>query len=277
MDYAWREPTAGFMGLFMQLDAARLRDFYRTPLGQVARRQLVAQIRRRWKSTTGLTVVGAGFPTPFLGSFRSEAARAGCLMPARQGALVWPPGGKCHSVLVEEHHWPLPDNSVDRLLAVHMLEAAERIGPVLREMWRVLAPDGRLILIVPNRSGVWSRIDTTPFGQGLPFSRSQLTHELSDALLTPLDWGDALFFPPVGNRFLLRMAPALERTGARLSRGFGGAIVVEARKELMAPVGGGVRAAIPAPAFKPAGSFGRLLEPAEQGQLWSGSKRPEQG
>lgn len=258
--------AGGTVGLdwLMQLDAARLRDFYRTPLGQVVRRQLIVQIRRRWQTTSGLTVVGAGFATPFLGSFRSEAACTGCLMPARQGALVWPPGGKCHSVLVEEHHWPLPDNSVDRLLAVHMIEVAEHTGPVLREMWRVLAPNGSLILIVPNRSGVWSRIDTTPFGQGLPFSRTQLSHALSDALLTPLDWGDALFFPPVRNRFLLRMAPAFERTGGRLSRGFGGVIVVEARKELMAPVGGAIRAPQPVPAFRPAGSFGRLLEPSSK-------------
>lgn len=240
----------------MQLDAARLRDFYRTPLGQAVRRHLSAAIRNRWPATSGLTVIGAGFATPFMGGFRSEAARAGCLMPARQGALVWPPGGRCHSVLVEEHHWPLPDNSVDRLLAVHMIEASERIGPVLREMWRVLAPDGRVLLIVPNRSGVWSRIDTTPFGQGLPFSRLQLETQLSDALLTPVAWSGGLYFPPMGNRLSLRMAAALERTGARLSRGLGGVIIVEARKELMAPVSGGLRAQT-VPVFKPAGSLTR--------------------
>lgn len=226
----------------MQLDATKLRDFYRTPLGQVVRRQLSAQIRKRWKNLEGLTLIGAGFATPYLGSFRTEALRTGCLMPARQGAIVWPPGGQCHTVLVEEHHWPLPDNSVDRLIAVHMLEAAERVQPLLREMWRVLAPDGRLILIVPNRSGVWSRIDTSPFGQGQPFSRAQIESQLTDALLTPMTWSGGLFFPPVGNRFMLRMAPAIERSGARLPRGVGGVIIVEARKELMAPIGGGVRA-----------------------------------
>lgn len=240
----------------MQLDAARLRDFYRTPLGQVVRRQIASQIRKRWPAVAGLTVIGTGFATPYLGAIRHDAGRAGCLMPARQGAIVWPPGGRCHSVLVEEHHWPLPDNSVDRLLAVHMIEAAQHIGPVLREIWRVLAPDGRLILIVPNRSGVWSRIDTTPFGQGLPFSHSQLATQLSDALLTPLDWSGALYFPPISNRVALRMAPAIERTGKRFSRSFGGVIIVEARKDLMAPVGGAVRAQT-VPAFKPAASFSR--------------------
>ena len=225
----------------MQLDATHLRDFYRTPLGQVVRRQLATRIRSRWKKVEGLTVMGAGFATPYLGSFRAEALRLGCLMPARQGALVWPQGERCHSVLVEEHHWPIPDNSVDRLLAVHCLEAAERVGPVLREMWRVLAPDGRLILIVPNRRGVWSRIDTTPFGQGLPFSRSQLERQLTDALFTPVEWSEALYFPPFDRRLLLRMSGAMERSLSKVSPGVAGVIMVEARKELMAPVGGGLR------------------------------------
>lgn len=225
----------------MQLDATHLRDFYRTPLGQVVRRQLATRIRARWRKTTGQTVFGAGFASPYLGSFRAEALRLGCLMPARQGALVWPQGTRCQSVLVEEHHWPLPDNSVDRLLAVHCLEQAERVGPLLREMWRVLAPDGRVLLIVPNRRGVWSRIDATPFGQGQPFSRQQLETQLTDALFTPVDWGEALYFPPFDKRLMLRMAPAIERTGARLSVGVAGVIMVEARKELMAPIVSGLK------------------------------------
>lgn len=220
----------------MSFDAVKLRDFYRSPLGQVVRRQLVSRIRERWKRLDGLTVVGAGFATPFLGSFRAEALRLGCLMPARQGALVWPHSAPNHSVLVEDPYWPLPDNSVDRLLAVHSLEQAERVGPLLREMWRVLAPNGRLLIIAPKRSGLWSRIDTTPFGYGLPFSRGQLESQLTDALFTPLDWGEALYFPPISRRIVLRSAATIERLANRAPIGVAGVMIVEARKELMAPI-----------------------------------------
>jgi SAM-dependent methyltransferase len=240
----------------MQFDARDLRDFYRTPLGQVVRRQLATRIRNRWKKLNGMTIMGVGFAAPYLGSFRAEAGRLGCLMPARQGALIWPQHSRCHSVLVEEHHWPLPDNSVDRLLAVHCLEQAERVGPVLREAWRVLAPDGRLLLIVPNRRGVWSRIEATPFGQGLPFSRTQLERQLTDGLFTPIDWSEALYFPPFDRRIMLRIAPALERTGGRLSKGVAGVIIVEARKEIMAPVGGGQKVE-PVRSLKPVENTGR--------------------
>jgi SAM-dependent methyltransferase len=220
----------------MSLDVVELRDFYTRPLGLVVRRLLAHRIRARWRSIAGETLIGVGFATPYLGDFRGEASRIGALMPVSQGALVWPAGGTKLGVLVEEDHLPLPDNCVNRLLAVHFLEVAERVRPVLREIWRVLTPEGRLLLIVPNRRSVWARLDTTPFGHGRPYSRSQLQQLLADALFTPLDWSMALHVPPLNRQMVLRWAPAAERVGTRITPAFGGVIVVEARKELTAPI-----------------------------------------
>ncbi|MGH6816079.1 MAG: methyltransferase domain-containing protein, partial [Hyphomicrobiaceae bacterium] len=181
----------------MHLDVADLRDFYARPLGGVVRRLLGHRIRARWRQVTGLTVIGLGFPVPFIGGFRGEALRLGAFMPAEQGAIVGPTDGPSHSVLVDEAQLPLPDNCVDRLLAVHCLEFSERGRVLLREMWRVLAPEGRLLLIVPNRRGIWARSDHTPFGHGRPFSRGQLERLLVGALFSPLDWGHALHLPPI--------------------------------------------------------------------------------
>src|SRR5919109_2578154 len=221
----------------MSLDVIALRDFYTRPLGVVVRRLLGHRIRARWRRVTGETLIGLGFATPYLGAFRGEAWRIGAMMPSPQGALVWPAMGSKMSVLVEDDHLPLPDNCVDRLLAVHCLETAERVRPVLREMWRVLTPEGRLLMIVPNRRSVWARFDTTPFGHGRPYSRSQLQQLLADALFTPLDCWRALRLPPLERPMVLRSATAFERVGARISPAFGGVIIVEARKELMAPIG----------------------------------------
>lgn len=227
----------------MHTDVEDLRDFYATPLGQVARRLIGQRIRARWASARGLTVAGLGFASPFLGTYRAEARRIGAFMPAAQGAVVWPASGPVASVLVEERHLPLPDNTIDRLVAVHCLEQAERPGPLLREIWRVLAPEGSLMLVVPSRRGVWARLDHTPFGHGRPYSRGQLERLLTEALFTPVSWDNALHIPPVDRRFMLsRYALSWERLVGRLSPGFGGVIVVEAKKELMAPAGKVVRA-----------------------------------
>lgn len=221
----------------MQPDVTELLEFYARPLGGIVRRILAARIRARWKRATGATVVGLGFATPFLTSFREEAGRVLALMPITQGAVVWPPNGPAMTVVVEDDHLPLPDNSVDFLLAVHCLEATEHVRGMLREVWRVLKPEGRVILIVPNRRGVWARLDTTPFGHGRPYSTSQLERLLAEAMFTPTDWSAALYMPPLDRRMVLRSALSLERLGGRLSPAFAGVIVVEAKKELMAPMG----------------------------------------
>jgi SAM-dependent methyltransferase len=221
----------------MLLDAADLRDFYKTPLGLVVRRALTNRISELWSGRRHGTVIGLGFATPFLGRYGSEATRIGALMPQSQGALVWPPGGTIRTALVEEQQLPLPDNSVDWLLVIHGLEGAARPEPMLREMWRVLAPEGRMLMVVPNRRGVWARTDTTPFGQGRPYSTTQLEQLLKQALFTPTAWSAALHFPPLTNAMMLRSAQAFERSGQKISGLLAGVILVEAKKELMMPTG----------------------------------------
>lgn len=221
----------------MHPDVVELRNFYARPLGGMVRRLLGHRIRARWRRVHGATLMGLGFATPYLGAFRGEASRLGALMPASQGALLWPSSGNVHTVLVEEESLPLPDATVDNLLAVHCLEASEQARTLLREIWRVLKPEGRLLTVVPNRRGVWARLDTTPFGQGRPYSRAQLAGLLSDALFTPVDWGAALYLPPVDRPLVLRSAMAMERLGARAWPAFAGVIIVEAKKELVAPIG----------------------------------------
>lgn len=225
----------------MHADVTELRDFYATPLGQAVRRLVMPRIRSRWTSVRGETIVGLGFATPYLGSFRRDGARVAALMPAGQGAIVWPKEGGVLTALAEEDQLPLGDACVDKLLAVHCLEGAERVRPLLREMWRVLAPNGSLIMVVPNRRGLWAQLDTTPFGQGRPYSRRQLVQLLEGAMFTPVDVLPALFMPPFDHRLIVRSSVALERLGARLAPAFSGIVVVEARKELVAIVGKSAR------------------------------------
>lgn len=229
----------------MHIDILDLTAFYASPLGGVARRIIAQKVRQHWGRADDETLIGLGFATPYLGSYRGEVRRLGALMPAQQGALVWPPTGPVGTVLVDEARLPLPDNSVDKLLVVHCLEFSEQARPLVRELWRVLAPEGRLLLIVPNRNGVWSRREATPFGQGQPYSRAQLERLLHDVFLTPISWSTALHALPLTHRLAVRWAPALEKFGARVWPGLAGVVLVEARKEVAAslPAGAPVRRA----------------------------------
>ena len=136
------------------------------------------------------------------------------------------------SALVEEDDLPLPDAAVDRVLLVHALENSVDPVGLLREVWRVLAGGGRLLAVVPNRRGLWARMDTTPFGHGRPYSRPQITNLLRETWFTPTGWGEALYVPPISRGWFLRSAVAWERTGATLSAPFAGVHIVEATKQV---------------------------------------------
>ncbi|HEV3184999.1 MAG TPA: methyltransferase domain-containing protein, partial [Xanthobacteraceae bacterium] len=198
------------------MDVVDLRNFYAHPLGTVARRFIGRGIRRLWTGTSGLRILGIGYSIPYLGLFREDCERCLAFMPAAQGVVKWPSARPTLAALVEEGDLPLPDAAVDRILLVHALETSPDAAALLREAWRVLAAGGRILAVAPNRRGLWARMDTTPFGHGRPYSRSQITHLLRETWFTPTAWSDALYVPPIDRRWFLRSAPAWERTGATI-------------------------------------------------------------
>jgi SAM-dependent methyltransferase len=216
----------------MTIDVIDLRDFYSRRLGIVARRLINRGIQACWPHAQGQRVLGIGYPTPYLGLFRENCERCIAFMPAAQGVLKWPTARPTLATLVDEFSLPLPDAAVDRILLVHALEMSDDPEGLLREIWRVLAPSGRVMAVIPNRRGVWTRTDNTPFGHGRPYSRSQITQLLRQTWFTPTAWGEALFMPPVGGGWFLRSAMAWERVGAALSLPFAGVHIVEATKQV---------------------------------------------
>ena len=218
----------------MWQDIIDLNAFYASPLGQVARRIIRRRIRALWPNLSGQSVLGLGFATPYLRPFKGEASRVLAIMPATLGVIAWPPDEARRVALADEAELPLPDGSIDRALLVHAVESSEQLRPMLREIWRVLDGGGRLLVVVPNRRGVWARFERTPFGSGHPFSPPQLSRLLRDSLFTPLTIETALFMPPLKSRMMLRAAGAWERVGERWGLPFAGAVIIEAGKQVYA-------------------------------------------
>jgi SAM-dependent methyltransferase len=215
----------------MHLDVVDLRSFYATPLGHLARRMLGITMARLWPDLRGQRLAGLGFATPYLSLMREGTERCLAMMPAAQGVVNWPATGPSASALVDLDMLPLPDACLDRILLVHALEVSEAPDQILDELWRVLAPGGRLMAIVPNRRGLWARMDTTPFGVGQPFSRSQLERLMRAAMFSPETWAETLYVPPLQRRILMRSAAAWEKLGSGLSLPFAGVHVIDATKQ----------------------------------------------
>jgi SAM-dependent methyltransferase len=215
-------------------DVVDLREFYATALGQMARRMLRRRIRLIWPDLKGMRLLALGFGTPYLRPFLGETERTIAIMPAAQGVVPWPPEGPGLVALAEESELPLPDRSVDRVLVVHCLESTENQRGMMREIWRVMADGGKLLMVAANRRSLWARLERTPFGQGRPYTPAQLNRLLRDTMFMPLQTQAALFMPPFRSRVILRSGPAWEQLGERWFPRFAGVVLVEATKQLYA-------------------------------------------
>lgn len=221
----------------MALDVRSLEEFYNGRIGQVARRLILKRLRAQWPNLSGQRVLGFGYAAPYLRPLVGEAERTIAAIPEALGLAPWSVGGRSLSTLVDELALPFADSFFDCLLVIHGLESAEAQRPFLRELWRVLTPAGRLIIVAPNRASLWAQMETSPFGHGQPYSRGQLARLLEQSLFRPEHWDAALFMPPFGGRRSLRSGQAWERVGQRVWPRLAGVHIVEATKFLYAPAG----------------------------------------
>ncbi|SMH37063.1 class I SAM-dependent methyltransferase [Maritimibacter sp. HL-12] len=221
----------------MHLDVQDLKSFYyRSALGRAAQRAVRGQVCALWPEAKGQTVLGFGFAVPLLRPYLDQARRVIGLMPGPQGVMRWPVGLPNVSVLCDETLWPVDTGVVDKLVLMHGLETSTDPDTLLQEAYRTLGPGGRALFIVPNRAGLWSRSDATPFGFGRPYSLSQLERLLRDHGFSIEHHAAALFQPPSKRRFWLKTAPAWERIGQSLPMALaGGVLIVEASKQVPAP------------------------------------------
>lgn len=219
----------------MRVDVLALQRFYASPLGEAVRRAVARRLTALWRNLDGLDVLGVGYATPYLGLIGKDARRAVAMMPAPQGAEPWSSdGGRVLTALADERRLPFMDAVFDRVLVVHALEEAEAPHAMLREIWRVMAPEGRLMVIAANRWSLWAQSGATPFGHGRPYSRTQLATLLSDAMFEPVVSARAVYAPPVSSSSVARAAEAFESVGELLWPAQGGLVLMEAVKRLYA-------------------------------------------
>lgn len=247
----------------MHLDVHDLREFYyRSPLGRAAQNVVRKELMRMWPSANGETVVGFGFAVPLLRPFLGDARRVIGLMPGPQGVMPWPAGEKNVSVLCEDTLWPLAQGTVDKLVLLHGLETSDHPLALMDECWRVMAPEGRAVFIVPNRAGLWSRSDATPFGFGRPYSMSQLEGQLRSTGLIPINTLSTLYQPPSSKKVWRRFAGTIESAGRHIPVfAAGGILMVEVTKQVPQPRRPGLTEAVKRPLRVLEGMGGPVVKP----------------
>lgn len=221
-------------------DIINLRNFYSTPFGESVRALITEGISDIWQEIGSDITVGMGYATPYLSHYLDNKTTIIACMPSGQGAVYWPQGADNLTLIAHDSELPFAESSLNRVLLVHSMENSEQLSWLIQEVWRILTPNGRMLAVVPNRSGMWSRSSRSPFGYGRPFSIAQMRHLLSEQQFAITRTHCALFMPPTHIQFLWKASNFLEKTGKFLCRFLGcfigGVLLVEAEKKLYSDI-----------------------------------------
>jgi SAM-dependent methyltransferase len=208
--------------------------FYATGRGETATAVLRDRMAAFWPDLSGMAVLGLGYAEPYLSLWQAQAYRCFAAIPADLA-----PASTTQACLVDEDRLPFPDLSFDRILLVHGVDAAADARRLLREVWRVLKDDGRILVVAPNRLGLWAHVESTPFGHGHPYSPLQLATLLKQAMFRPERRDTALYVPPVHWSPLLRGWPVWEQIGHAVAPNLAGVTLTEAIKDAYAALPSG--------------------------------------
>lgn len=214
----------------MTVHEPEIEDWYTTPAGREASRLLARSIGPLLGRASTSRLLALGQTASVLTRIHGAGGERTAMVVEQ--ARRWPLTAPNRAVVAHPERLPFDDALFDDALLIHALELVERPRLVLRELWRVLGPAGRIVLVVPNRAGVWARVESLPFGRGQPYGRGGLTRLLEGAMFEVESWSTALAAPPV------RRLRWLERPLASVLPQMGGVHVVAARKvDGLRPVG----------------------------------------
>ena len=220
----------------MRLDVIELKEFYDgTELGRTTKELINRILDNKINAETGSLTVGFGFACPFLENKIKDTGNKNflLLMPSEQGVISWPSKSKSVTALVDEVSWPVNTSAADLILISHGLEVSDNQDLLLQEVLRVLKDSGKLVILVPNRTGFWARSDLTPFGFGRPYSVSQLSKLLIDNKFQILVTSATLLMPPTDNKFLFNSFKFIDQiTTKYTSKVLGGVLVILAKKQI---------------------------------------------
>lgn len=239
----------------MRQSAATLEAFYSSRLGRASADRLCQRLIDLWGACEGQRVLVLGFPLPLLPLWQEAAHTCIGLVPDTIGEVRHSNQRGGILAISPEHRLPFGDGVFDRVVLLHALEEADNPRLILREAWRVLSPEGRIVVAAANRRSFWSLDEGNAFGHGRPWTRKQLIQFITDSLFQVTASTTAVHMPPLDWSIITAASRSWERVGEMLTPGLGGVVLVEAVKRLYA---------------KPGGSAGAIVTEARQ----TSKKRP---
>lgn len=212
---------------------ARLEDWYATPLGAEVAAAEGAAAERQLDGVIGYYLLQVGVAGVFCGSVGEGRIRRRIQLPAAPRPSV--PGLQAAA---EPACLPIASDSVDAVLLPHTLDLVADPQAALREVERVLIPEGRVVVVGFNALSLWGAWGLVGRRHGgVPWSGRFLTPFRVRDWLTLLGFDVEaqemiVFRPPWRRAALRRGVPAMGALGARFWPLLGGVYVIRGVKRV---------------------------------------------
>lgn len=215
----------------MTTPVSTLQQFYKTSLGEWVRVTLGKKIVALLSPRRQERILGVGYPIPYMPFLRSGLENVPVFMFRPENVQSWPSFTKNRVILGCEDAFPFADGQFDKVLVVHGIELSREPTKLLREIWRILKPEGELLLIAPSPYHPFMCPKENPWGQK-GFSFAQLIDLLHKTFFVELEKHKALFFPLPQSSALLFCAPFWEKIGEMGLWPFAGVGIIRAQKQV---------------------------------------------
>lgn len=153
------------------------------------------------------------------------------LFPSSMGGTVWSANNiNSHALICDHDILPFGDMQCDYIILCHALEHSKDSEDLLKSCHDALNPNGKLIIIVPARQGIWARSPYTPFGQGKPYSLTQLRYLLRKANMEITKHKRIFHTHPYLYKNFLKLHQIIDIIIKNIAYHLGGVLIVEAQR-----------------------------------------------
>lgn len=219
----------------MYLDFLNYQKFYDSAIGKLLAGHIQIQLKKYCYLYDNQNIGCFGYAHPYL-NFLKEFNLSISYCYSKKMGISDEKIIKGNKILIDEEKIPFQDSFFDHVFLIHYLENNHNTKVSLREIWRSLAPEGKLYIIIPNKKSSWYLSEKSPFSSGSGFSKKQINYLLEDSFFDVQTIERLVYFPNSNIKFINNNNTLIEKLGSILFKYFNGVYFCVVKKRIYANI-----------------------------------------
>ncbi len=217
----------------MNFDFLNYQKFYNSSIGNLLAHHIEFKLKKYCCLHNHQNIGCFGYSLPYLNFLKNYNLTLSYCYSKRMG-ISNENIHQTNKVLIDEDRVPFQDSSFDHAFLIHYLENTYNLKLSLREIWRTLAPEGKLYLIVPNKKSSWYISGKSPFSSGIGFSKNQINNLLNDSFFETQSIKRLVYFPNKNFFIVKKHKDLIEKLGSFFFKYFNGVYLCIVKKKIYA-------------------------------------------